>query len=253
MEAEQKRLWQRIIRQPLQQWLPLWSAGREKAARNYRNVYIFIDIRDAEWVELYTTLCEVFEGIVEEDVTFLLPLDKHQYVWVIPEHQTNVVIEKKLLDDLHDTLASDLLIKARFVLSECYQMPCDLKSVIEEDIEKIYCALEFGVSRPILSMRDLDPYILLSKWSRDELAQFIDRTLGPVQKDDELLLTISTYFKENLNISETAKKLYIHRNSLQYRLEKFRERTGMDLRSYEQAMNVYLAILAIGKLYKEHD
>jgi DNA-binding PucR family transcriptional regulator len=55
--------------------------------------------------------------------------------------------------------------------------------------------------------------------------------------------------KENLNVSEAAKKLYIHRNSMQYRLEKFSERTGLDIRKFDDAVNIHLAILALGNLH----
>jgi DNA-binding PucR family transcriptional regulator len=58
------------------------------------------------------------------------------------------------------------------------------------------------------------------------------------------LKMLETFVQCNLNISETAKELYMHRNSLQYRLDRFLEKTGIDVRQFQHAMPVYLAMLA---------
>ncbi|MER2142109.1 MAG: helix-turn-helix domain-containing protein, partial [Priestia megaterium] len=49
----------------------------------------------------------------------------------------------------------------------------------------------------------------------------------------------------NLNVSLAAKKLYMHRNSLQYRIEKFIDRTHLDIKHFTGAVSAYLAILAL--------
>lgn len=59
----------------------------------------------------------------------------------------------------------------------------------------------------------------------------------------EMRATVSTYFQMNLNVSETARRLYIHRNTLLYRLEKIKQETGRDVRQFEDAVLVYLALL----------
>jgi len=61
----------------------------------------------------------------------------------------------------------------------------------------------------------------------------------------EMLQTIQVFLQCNLNASLTAKKLYIHRNSLQYRLDKFIENTGIDIRSFTNAAFVSLAMLLL--------
>ena len=62
--------------------------------------------------------------------------------------------------------------------------------------------------------------------------------------DEETLKMIETFVQCNSNISETAKVLHMHRNSLQYRLDRFFEKTGIDVRKFHHAMTVYLALLA---------
>ncbi|MFD2671018.1 PucR family transcriptional regulator [Marinicrinis sediminis] len=67
-----------------------------------------------------------------------------------------------------------------------------------------------------------------------------------VQMDAETALTLEQFFQLDCNVSETAKKLYIHRNTLIYRLDKFKQETGLDVRKFHDAVLVKIAML----LYK---
>ena len=64
--------------------------------------------------------------------------------------------------------------------------------------------------------------------------------------NDEMLHTIETFFENSLNLSETARKLYIHRNTLVYRLEKVQRAIGLDLRSFDDAVTFKMMML-LGK------
>ena len=55
--------------------------------------------------------------------------------------------------------------------------------------------------------------------------------------------TINRFFENNLNVSETARKLYVHRNTLVYRLEKVKKITGLDLREFEDAILFKVAVM----------
>jgi len=61
--------------------------------------------------------------------------------------------------------------------------------------------------------------------------------------DKESLSTIKSFFENNLNLSETARKLFVHRNTLVYRLEKIRKLTGLDLRNFDHAITFKVAIM----------
>ena len=61
--------------------------------------------------------------------------------------------------------------------------------------------------------------------------------------DEEELTTVYTFFDNNLNISETARQLYIHRNTLVYRLEKIQKKTGLDVRVFDDALTFKIAIM----------
>lgn len=63
------------------------------------------------------------------------------------------------------------------------------------------------------------------------------------QIDDETIATVNEFFKCNLNISETARKLVIHRNTLVYRLDRLQKITGLDLRRFDDAVIFYITLM----------
>ncbi len=63
--------------------------------------------------------------------------------------------------------------------------------------------------------------------------------------DDETLTTINKFFENNLNVSETARQLYVHRNTLVYRLEKLQKSTGLDIRVFDDALTFKIALMVV--------
>ena len=61
--------------------------------------------------------------------------------------------------------------------------------------------------------------------------------------DQEILTTINTFFDNNLNVSETARQLFVHRNTLVYRIEKLQKSTGLDIRTFDDAMTLKIALM----------
>ena len=68
---------------------------------------------------------------------------------------------------------------------------------------------------------------------------FIEEIFGdniPMDLDEETLNTLNKFFENNLNVSETSRQLFVHRNTLVYRIEKIQKSTGLDLRSFDDAL-----------------
>ena len=68
---------------------------------------------------------------------------------------------------------------------------------------------------------------------------------SPDEFDEELLTTINEFFENSLNVSETSRQLYIHRNTLVYRLDKLQKSTGLDLRVFEDAITFKIALMVV--------
>ena len=68
---------------------------------------------------------------------------------------------------------------------------------------------------------------------------------SPEDFDEETLTTIAQFFENNLNVSETSRQLYIHRNTLVYRLDKLQKNTGLDLRVFDDAIMFKIALMVV--------
>ncbi len=68
---------------------------------------------------------------------------------------------------------------------------------------------------------------------------------SPDEFDEETLTTINKFFENSLNVSETSRQLYIHRNTLVYRLDKLQKSTGLDLRTFEDAITFKIALMVV--------
>ena len=67
----------------------------------------------------------------------------------------------------------------------------------------------------------------------------------PEEIDDEILATVNKFFENNLNVSETSRQLYIHRNTLIYRIEKLQKATGLDVRVFDDALTLKIALMVV--------
>jgi carbohydrate diacid regulator len=85
---------------------------------------------------------------------------------------------------------------------------------------------------------------------------FIEEIFGsniPSDLDEETLNTINKFFEYNLNVSETSRQLFVHRNTLVYRIEKIQKSTGLDLRNFDDALTFKIALMVVSYMkYLDH-
>lgn len=77
---------------------------------------------------------------------------------------------------------------------------------------------------------------------------FIQEIFGdnvPEELDEETLNTLDKFFENNLNVSETSRQLFVHRNTLVYRLEKIQKSTGLDVRCFDDALTFKIALMVV--------
>ena len=125
------------------------------------------------------------------------------------------------------------------------QVAIDVGRVFESDKTIVYYE-SLGLGRIIYQL----PTTLCEMFLREVFKKNPIETL-----DEDTLETINRFFENNLNVSETSRKLYVHRNTLVYRLEKIKKLTGLDLREFDHAIvfkvammvKMYLDSLNIGK------
>lgn len=67
----------------------------------------------------------------------------------------------------------------------------------------------------------------------------------PDDLDEEVLTTVQKFFDNNLNVSETSRQLFVHRNTLVYRIEKLHQSTGLDIRKFDDALTFKIALMVV--------
>ena len=115
------------------------------------------------------------------------------------------------------------------------RMAADVGRIFFEDRE-VVAYNQLGIGRLIYQLP-----IPLCKMYIKEI--FGNRT--PDDFDEETLVTIQKFFENNLNVSETSRQLFIHRNTLVYRLDKLQKSTGLDLRAFEDAITFKIALMVV--------
>ncbi len=115
------------------------------------------------------------------------------------------------------------------------KMALDIGKIFFEDKDIIsYSAL--GIGRLIYQL----PIPLCKMFIRE-----VFDGKSPDDFDEETLTTINKFFENSLNVSETSRQLYIHRNTLVYRLDKLQKSTGLDLRIFEDAITFKIALMVV--------
>ncbi len=95
---------------------------------------------------------------------------------------------------------------------------------------------------------------LIAELPTDLCNAFLYEVFGtqlPDDLDEETQNTIQKFYENNLNISETARQLYLHRNTLVYRLERLEKLLGLDIRKFEDAMTFKLAMMVLAHVRKQ--
>lgn len=104
----------------------------------------------------------------------------------------------------------------------------------------------FYPERSVVSYHTLGLGRLIYQLPLSLCKMFMVEVLGenlPSTFDEETLTTIEKFFENNLNVSETARQLFVHRNTLVYRLEKLQKTTGLDIRIFEDALTFQIALM----------
>ena len=115
------------------------------------------------------------------------------------------------------------------------KMALDVGKIFFDDREVIAYS-ELGIGRLIYQL----PIPLCKMFIRE-----IFGGKSPDDFDEETLTTIYKFFENSLNVSETSRQLFIHRNTLVYRLDKLQKSTGLDLRVFEDAITFKIALMVV--------
>ncbi|GAB2691231.1 PucR family transcriptional regulator [Paenibacillus thermoaerophilus] len=208
----------------------------------------------------YTELKKLLETFFQADVA-LIPLSDREWLILSSDLLLNeseaewgegeAGLEEALLsigEALHEMMASESVGECQIALSYPILPAKSLLWAVAHLRETLLLGRQYRMGRSVHVPWMLHLERMVSAVPDSDKLEYLNHVLRGSDRalDTETLTTLEAFFEMDCNVSETAKKLYIHRNTLLYRLDKFKQETGLDVRAFRHAVLVHMAIL----LYK---
>ena len=186
----------------------------------------------------------------------MFPDKSRDYVISVGEHDIVLVKDikqgaemreiEKIATNIADTLSAEFYTKVAIGISTVVDNIKDLARAYKEAQVALEVGKVFETEKNIINYENLGIGRLIYQLPTtlcDMFLQEVFKKESLESLDRETLMTIQSFFENNLNVSETSRKLFVHRNTLVYRLEKIRKLTGLDLREFEHAITFKVALM----------
>ncbi len=189
-------------------------------------------------------------------LTSLFP-DKQQD-FVLSINETDIAVIKQLSGEvthqeleniarsMEDKLKSELYVKCVIGIGTVAEHLRELSDAYKEAQTAIDVGKVFDTEKSIINYENLGIGRLIYQLPTTLCDIFLTEVFKKSSidaLDQETLFTINKFFENNLNVSETSRKLFVHRNTLVYRLEKIKKLTGLDLRQFDHAIVFKVALM----------
>lgn len=185
----------------------------------------------------------------------LFPDKQHDFV--ISINETDIVVIKELpggssaevkaiAESIESVLNTELQIKCIIGIGTTARHLRELADRYKEAQIAIDVGRVFDSDKTIISYENLGIGRIIYQLPTTLCEMFLNEVFkkNPLETlDEDTLETINKFFENNLNVSETSRKLYVHRNTLVYRLEKIKKITGLDLREFDHAIVFKVAMM----------
>ena len=180
------------------------------------------------------------EEIFDEDDIIIIGLDSHRVAFICIEGDTDAEEMAGAISATFQELNADC-----FIGVSCIQYSAvSLSKAFEQSLCAISVGKKLSYSGGVWFYSDILPELIISQLPKEALADLKEKAYEIKRNlDDETIEIALEFFKNNLNISETAKRCYLHRNTLIYKLDKIQKDTGFNLRNFNEAvaLKIYIA------------
>lgn len=222
-------------------WLRYLEEGGEPPVRGQteiRIIQLFFEGQQIEEADLKKASSAFFGNSVQ-----LAPVSAQEAFLI--ENKTCTAHEPESFSSYMSALESDFYIKAKIYIGKFQPADARFPRHFAAEKEWFHKALANGKADRLYTMEKLFPVHLMEQMPDSMKAVLLKEVLEPLSWDPEILGTVRAFFENGFNASVTSKKLYIHRNTLQYRLNKFQEITGISLRDFNGALVAYCASMMV--------
>ncbi|MBS4537422.1 helix-turn-helix domain-containing protein [Clostridium sp. D2Q-11] len=187
---------------------------------------------------------------IEDVFEILLNLEEIKYITKTEENIITIFTEKELNQAIDfaklivELIEVEILEKVKIGISSS-KKAVEMKTTYQQSVESINIAEGFKLPHNIHRYDELLIYRILSKISVDDMNDIVAEVYnyGIKSLDEEDIRTGIVFLSCDLNISEAARNLYIHRNTLIYRLDKIQKNTSLDLRNFEDALKFRVLLI----------
>jgi carbohydrate diacid regulator len=209
-----------------------------------RRIVFVVKIQSASSVPPYEIMQEIVSG---NDKDYVINISKQDVV-IVSEVKDDVETQemeefgKTIVETAHDKYG----IKAMVGISSVVDNLKDLARAYKEARIAFEVGKVFDIERTVISYENLGIGRLIYQLPTTLCEMFLSEVFkkGSLESlDRETLMTVQSFFENNLNVSETSRKLFVHRNTLVYRLEKIRKLSGLDLREFDHAVTFKVALM----------
>ena len=196
------------------------------------------------------------EILAFEMIQTLFPDKNRDYVISVGEQDIVLVKEvasnaenkdiEKIAKNISDTISAEYYVNVSIGIGTIVDNIKDLAKSYKEAQVALEVGKVFDSDKTIISYENLGIGRLIYQLPITLCEMFLQEVFknGSLESlDKETLMTIQCFFENNLNVSETSRKLFVHRNTLVYRLEKIRKLTGLDLREFDHAITFKVALM----------
>ncbi|NLM49777.1 MAG: PucR family transcriptional regulator [Clostridiaceae bacterium] len=178
---------------------------------------------------------------------FVINIDENNVV-LIKEVKENISPEEleKIAQNIVDTLNAEAMIKVNVGIGSVVENIRDLARSYKEAQVSLEVGKVFDTEKVIIRYGNLGIARLIYQLPTTLCNLFLKEVFQKESLDSldqETIYTIQKFFENNLNVSETSRQLYVHRNTLVYRLDKVQKQTGLDLRIFDHAIVFKVAMM----------
>lgn len=152
----------------------------------------------------------------------------------------------RLAESIGETIYNELLVKTVIGIGTVANHLRELADRYKEAQVAIEVGKVFETDKTVIHYESLGIGRIIYQLPTTLCEMFLSEVFkkNPIESlDQETLYTINKFFENNLNVSETSRKLFVHRNTLVYRLEKIKKLTGLDLREFDHAIVFKVALM----------
>ncbi len=212
--------------------------------------------QDVPYVVYLIRQVENCDNAAVDIVANMFPDKSKDFVVSISEEEIALICETnentdpkefiKVAESIRDTLKAELLLKTEIGIGTIAPSLKDLAVSYKEAQSAINVGKIFDTERDVMSYESLGIGRIIYQLPTTLCEMFLSEVFKNNSLDaldSETLMTIQKFFENNLNVSETSRNLFVHRNTLVYRLEKIKKITGLDLREFDHAIIFKVALM----------